>query len=313
MKIKTLCVILLFAGLLNNNSVYSQIIVEPLFEYPVAPDSEDDLSSRSSWLVTNFWSPMDLSSDRSVDQNALNHAFSVYSAAMQFADRGSVLKSVNTLLGNLKGKPTLMTQFVKAAEESLYGPRAAIWSDEVYLPFLRAYQSEPGISPLRKERYKRQLTLLSNTQPGCKAPSFRYRMRNGHYRDFKAETPYTLLEFGDPDCEDCSFAKLKLEMCTDIMDKVDDKQVRILFIVPDVSPDEESEVLSELQSYPESWTPSIGYGIDDIYDMRQTPSFYLLNSKGEIIVKNLDVTDTIDALRSVLTKEQKSGKKGKNK
>ena len=239
MKIKSLCVALLFAGtLFNNNFIYSQIIVEPLFEYPIAPDSDDDLSSRSNWLVTNFWSPMDLCDDRSVDQNALNHAFSVYTAAMQFADKGNVLKSVNTLLGNLKGKPTLMTQFVKAAEETLYGPRAAIWSDEVYLPFLRAYQSESGISPLRKERYKRQLTLLSNTQPGSKAPSFRYRMSNGHYRDFKVDTPYTLIEFGDPECDDCSFAKLKLEMCTDIMEKVDEKQVRILFIVPDVAPDE---------------------------------------------------------------------------
>ena len=72
-------------------------------------------------------------------------------------------------------------------------------------------------------------------------------------------------------------------------------------------------MLSELQSYPASWTPSIGYSIDDIYDMRQTPAFYLLNSKGEIIVKNLDVSDTIDTLRSVLSNDHKNVKKGKNK
>ncbi|MDE5552494.1 MAG: DUF5106 domain-containing protein [Muribaculaceae bacterium] len=283
-------------------TVNAQIVVEPLFEYPAAPEEIENLDERSAWLVTNFWGAMDLSNDRSVDQNALNHAFTIYTTAMQFADRQSVLQSVNALLKNLKGKPTLTMQFVKAAEESLFGPRAGIWSDEVYLPFLKSVINEQNITPIRKERYQRQYKLLQNTQPGRKAPIYKYRLANGHYRDFKADAPYTLIEFGDPDCDDCTFAKLKLEMATDIQDKIEDKTIRMMFIVPDVAPDEEEEMLEVLGEYPANWTVGVGYGIDDLYDVRQMPCFYLINSKGEIIAKNMDVSTAVNVIREELSK-----------
>lgn len=285
----------------------AQIIVEPIFEYPVAPDDIENLNERSSWLVTHFWDNMDLNTDTTVDQNALNHAFFVYTSAMQFADRDSALKSVDALLKRIKGKPALTMQFVKAAEETLYGPRADIWSDEVYIPFLKALGAEKNVSQIRKERYARQLDLLQNTQPGKKAPAFRYRLTNGHYKDLKVDRPFTIIEFGDPECDDCAFAKLKLEMAADIQDLIADKQLQILFIVPDVAADEETEVMDALKTYPAAWTTGIGYGIEDAYDIRQTPSFYLLNSKGEIIIKNRDVMTTVDTLREHL----QNGKKGK--
>lgn len=282
---------------LSVNTMEAQIVVEPLFEYPVAPDEIDNLDERSAWLVTNFWNPMDFSKDRSIDQNALNHAFMIYTTAMQFADRQSVMQSVNSLLKNLKGKPTLTMQYVKAAEESLFGPRANVWSDEVYLPFLKALINEQNVTPIRKERYQRQYNILQNTQPGRKSPIFKYRLANGHYRDFKADAPYTLIEFGDPDCDDCAFAKLKLEMAADIQDMIEDKSLRMMFIVPDIAPDEEEEMLEILGSYPSNWTVGVGYGIDDMYDVRQMPCFYLINSKGEIIAKNMDVSTAVNVLR----------------
>ncbi len=310
MKLRKFYILPLIACLLSltaHTRVQAQIIVEPIFEYPTPPEDIENLNDRSSWLVTHFWDNMDLSADSTVDQNALNHAFFIYTSAMQFADRDSALKSVDDLLKRIKGKPALTMQMVKAAEETLYGPRADIWSDEVYLPFLKAIVAENNVSQIRKERYARQLNLLQNTQPGKKAPAFRYRLANGHYKDFKADKPFTIIEFGDPECDDCAFAKLKLEMAADIQDLIEDKKLQILFIVPDVPVDEEEEMIADLKDYPSAWTAGIGYGIEDAYDIRQTPSFYLLNSKGEIIIKNQDVMNTVDTLREHLQK----GKKGK--
>lgn len=284
---------------------YAEIIVEPLFEYPVAPEELENLSDRCNYLMANFWSPMNFATTGTVDQNALNDAFRVYVSAMPYSSRSEVMKSVNALIKQLKGNPVLTIQFAKAAEESLYGVRAGLWSDEVYIPFLKAVTSEKGVSEIRKERYAEQLRKLQTTAPGKKAPGFRYRNSSGRYADFKPEAQYTLIEFGDPDCDDCRFSRMKLEMAPDVADMIEDISLQIFFIMPDVAPDEEAEALESLKSYPSSWISAIGYGVDDLYDLRTVPSFYLLGSKGEIIVKNRDVSGTLDVLRERVAAQKK--------
>lgn len=276
------------------------LIIEPLFQYPTAPDDITDLVGRSDYLMEHFWDTMDLTSSETVDQNALNDAFEVYTSAMPFSTRDAVLKSVDKLISRLKGNPVLTIQFMKAAEESLYGPRANMWSDEVYVPFLKAVVTEKGISETRKARYAHQLKKLTTTSVGKKAPSFRYRRADGHYRDFKVMKPYTIIEFGDPECDDCKFSRMKLEMASDLSDWVEDNKVEIFFIIPDVAPDEEEQAMKIMSEYPEKWNIGIGYGIDDIYDLRTIPSFYLLGHKGEIVFKNADVSATLSRLRDIM-------------
>lgn len=273
------------------------LYIEPLFEYVTAPDSMQNLDERSEYVVTHFWDRMDFTSRKAIDQNALNHAFEVYVSAMPFSDRDVVHKSVRRLLDSMKGNSVLTLQLTKAAEESLYGPRAGMWSDEVYIPFLKAVIADKGIAQQRKERYGMQLDILQKTAPGKRAPKFRYRTAKGNYADFQPDTEYTILEFGDPGCDDCHFARLKMEMASDLANLIEAKRVKVYFIVPDVDPDEERETLESLAEYPSAWTSGVGYGVDNLYDIRMTPSFYLLGNKGEIIVKNTDVSGMLDALR----------------
>lgn len=276
--------------------------IEPLFQYPSAPDSIDNLSDKSDWLMRSFWNDFDFSASKAVDQNALNDAFAVYSSAMRFANRDVVMNSVDNLIKKVKGNPTMTLQMAKAAEEALYGPRAEIWSDEVYLPFIKCVTSDKSLSGARTARYADQLKKLTTSAVGKKAPGFRYRLRNRHERDFKPTAKYTLIEFGNPDCDDCRYAKTHLEMASDIMEMVEAGTLQILFIVPDVAPDEEEEVLSMLAGYPEKWVAGIGYGIDDMYDIRLSPSFYLLGKKGDIIVKNANVANVIEAIRNEISR-----------
>ena len=275
------------------------IVVQPLFEYPTAPEEMEDLTDRSDYLMEHFWDAMDFTRQDALDQNALNHAFSVYASAMPFASRDAVLKSVSDIIGKVKDNPILLIQFTKSAEETLYGPRADMWSDEIYSPFLKAYLGCKGISETRKMRYRNQSDKINGTARGKKAPAFRYRIRNGQYRDFKPEAHYTLIEFGEPGCDDCRFARLKLEMASDLTDMIEAKKVQMMFIVPDVAPDEEKETLDKLQDYPVGWTAAIGYGIDDKYDIRNVPSFYVLGPKGVIEGKNLDVSRALELLREL--------------
>ncbi|MDE6271709.1 MAG: DUF5106 domain-containing protein [Muribaculaceae bacterium] len=278
----------------------SRLVITPLFEYPVAPEEMTDLQAKTGWLMDHFWDSMDFSTKQSVDQNALNDAFQVYGAAAIHAPKSKVLKSVNSLVKSIKGNPVLLLQFAKGAEEAFYGPRAVGWSDEIYMPFVEAVVADKSISDSRKIRYKAILDNMKRNAIGVKFPKLRLTLRNGRHQDFTPENEYTLIEVGNPDCDDCKFAKMKLDMASDIREMIADKKIGMVFLVADAVPEEEAEILSHFQSYPQDWLTGISYGADDLLDLRATPSFYVLGKKGEILAKNLDVDAAVETIRSLV-------------
>ena len=281
------------------------IYITPLFEYPVAPEELPDLRSKSDYLMDHFWDGMDFSTVSTIDQNALNDAFSVYASAMIYASREKAMSSINNLLKRVKGNPTAVIQLTKAAEESLYGPRASIWSDEAYMPFLKATLAEKKIPDYRKARYSMQLDLLNSTASGKPLPSLRITRRDGVQTHYTPGNRVTLIEFGNPSCDDCRFAKTKLLMAVDLEDMIEEGFLDIAFIVPDAVPEDQAELLEEFKAYPESWSVGIAYGGDDVLDLRSTPSFYILDPKGKILVKNLGVNEAVDQIRALYAGKDK--------
>lgn len=295
-------------ALLGGTNLYANepIYVEPLFEYPVAPEEIDGLMEKSDYLMQHFWDKMDFSKNESVDQNALNDAFHLYASTMTFASRDAVLASVNDLVKKIKPNSTLTVQFVKAAEDSFYGPRAEMWSDEVYIPFLKTITANKKVSETRRARYAAQLSLLERMSPNARFPKIRMTLRDGRHKDFEPEkNRYTLVEFGNPDCDDCRFAKTKLTMATDLEDMLQAGELDIVFIVADAVPEDQTAILEQFKSYPDNWIAGISYGADDVFDLRTTPSFYLLDKKGRIAGKNLDVMDAVKNLRNMIEKDKK--------
>ena len=275
------------------------ILIEPLFEYPAPPEEYDGLMERSDYLMDHFWDQFDFASSAAVDQNALNDAFGVYSTALQYASRDKALLSISNLIKRLKGNPVLLLQFTKSAEECMFGPRAGMWSDEAYMPFLKALVGEKKLPDSRKQRYAMQLDMLKRNAIGQKFPEIRIVQRDGRQTQFSPKAPLTLVEFGNPECDDCRFARTKLEMASDIMDMVEAKELEIAFVVADAVPEEQPELLAKLSDYPSSWVAGICYGGDDIFDIRNTPSSYIIDKNGRIIDKNLDATQAVDKIRRI--------------
>lgn len=265
------------------------IQIEPLFEYITAPDEIESLQDKSNYLMDHFWDPMDFKSKKAVDQTALNDAFRVYSTPMQWAARDVALKSVDNLIKKLQKNPVLLYQFTRAAEEALYGPRTRLWIDEVYIRFLEAMIRNKKIDSARKARYESQLTRLRNTLVGTKAPQFKFVKPDGSEGHYFPMSTFTIIEFGDPDCHECNMARLRMETNATLDRLVAKGLVNVLFIVPT----DGDEWKSEVTDYPSRWTTGASADIDDIYDIRTTPSFYTIGTDGKIISKNISVERAI--------------------
>lgn len=261
------------------------IYIEPLFQYPVAPEEIISLEDKSNWLMEHFWDSFDFKSKNAVDQNALNDAFNVYSHPMRWADKDVVMQSTDKLLATLSKNPVLLLQFTKAAEENLYGPRAMAYIDEVYLKYLDAIEKCKKIAPERKARYKRQNKILKNSMIGTIPPSFVFDTPTGAKETFRPGL-LTVIEFGDPDCSDCRHAKLKMDTDLRFSSLVEKGKINVLFIIPDP----EDDWQNQLADYPKLWHSGASDEVSDLLDMRATPFFYVIGTDGKII----DKTDNVE-------------------
>lgn len=272
------------------------IYIEPLFEYPIAPEEIISLQDKSEWLMEHFWDSFDFKRKEAVDQNALNDAFNVYSHPMRWASRDAVLKSTDRILSSVAKNPVLLLQFTKAAEENLYGPRADAYIDEVYLRYLDALVASKKIAPARKARYVRQQKILKNSLIGTVPPAFVFDTPTGAKERFRPGL-LTVIEFGDPDCTDCRHAKLKMDTDLKFSSAVEKGLVNVLFIIPD--PEEDWQ--ESLAGYPKLWHTGASDEVSDLYDLRSTPYFYVIGTDGKIIDKTESVdkamTTALDAIK----------------
>lgn len=279
----TLAIFLGGLGTIRADVVY----IDPLFEYPTAPEEIESLTDKCNWLMQHFWDQMDFKKKTAVNQSALNDAFSVYSFPMQWADKEVVDKATEKMLSLLSKNPTLQFQFTKAAEEALYGNRAKIWIDEIYIRYIESMLKNKKISDSRKIRYRRQLKQIKNSLTGQTPASFDFETPTGNPGKFHPIGVFTIIEFGDPDCDDCRHAKLKMETDMKFSALVDKGLVNVMFIVPD--PVEGWQ--TKLTNYPSNWVVGASETVSDILDIRNSPSFYVIGTDGKILAKNVSVDD----------------------
>lgn len=265
-------------------------VVSALFEYPMAPEELQTLEEKSEWLMEHFWDALNFKDKHAVDQAALNHAFNTYIIPMQWASKESVDASTDNLLKKLSKNPTLLMQFTKAAEDNLYDPtRSKMLIDEVYVKYLAAITANKKIDRMRKVRYSDQLRKLQATMPGRRAPEFSFTDTQGQPQAYHPMSTFTIIEFGDPSCTDCRMAKLKMDVNRDLEKLVEQGKVNILFILPD-TPEGWQE---EMKDYPRRWSCGASDTVDDIYDIRLTPTIYTIGGDGNILSKNITVERAI--------------------
>ncbi|MDE5848698.1 MAG: DUF5106 domain-containing protein, partial [Muribaculaceae bacterium] len=207
--------------------------LDPLFEYPIAPEELTAFNDKCNWLAENFWNPLDLKSKEAVDQAKLNHAFQVYASTVQYADKDKVTVSVDKLMKNLQKNPMLLFQITKAAEENIYGPRAEFWIDELYARILRAALANKKFPKTKRARYEQQLKQLDATMIGSTPAQFDFIRPNGDAAQYFAMATPTIIIFGDPDCDDCRMGKLKMQSNVAFSKAVTDGKINVLFIIPD--------------------------------------------------------------------------------
>lgn len=257
------------------------IHIEPLFEYPVAPDELKTLDEKCNYLVKVFWDNFNFKQKNALDQYALNEAFMVYASTFRYADKKEVDQSMDKLLKNLAGNPPLLMQFTKAAEENLYGPRAQFWQDELYLKMVDAVIKNKKIPAARKNKLIRQAETLRKSAVGQLAPSFWFIDKDRASKQYFPMSTPTILIFGNPEDTDWRLDRLKLESNFKLSEAIEKGKINILYIIPD----EIENWQESVSNYNPKWTIGQSNESKQIYDIRTNPTVFVVGSDGKILKK----------------------------
>lgn len=264
-----------------------------LFQLPIVPENITTLQDRSDYLVEHYWDFCDLGKAFS-QRDKMAAAFDVYLSLMPYASAEKVFDSVDKFMDKIKKGPDVLF-IADLAEQKLYGDSAEYASDELYLKFLDKVVANKKVDKNFKLRYRHQQRVLGQSQIGMPAPEFAYIDIDGHKGRFVNDSTKigTMLFFNDPDCTSCSMARLRLDADVQATRLTSEGYLDIYSVYPGEPDDQWKSMAAE---YPASWHNVASPTVDEIYDLRHSPSFYLINPDGKILFK----TDNVDLILDIM-------------
>lgn len=287
--------ILAFLTLVISISASAQVngaVSQQFFQLPIIPDSIVSFQNRCDFMVTHYWDFCDLKKAFS-SRDKMADAFKMYISFMPYASADVVFKSVDKFLGGISKKPDDMLFIARLAENNIYADTAEFQSEQLYTHFIDGILKSKKLDKNSREYYEKQASVLHNSQEGMMAPSFDITDSQSAKTKFVTDTAQfaTLLMFMVPGDSDAELAKTRLNANIKTSQLVKSGMLKIYCIA--------TKNNGERFTSPEGWTSGFAPGIEEIYDVRKSPMFYIINSEGKILKKGNELEPVLNVMQLI--------------
>lgn len=197
---------------------------------------------------------------------------------------------------------TSFARLVEIYETFLTDRNSPVYNEPLMRVVLQKALDEPVLGEIDKVRPTMLLELLSKNREGMKAADFDCTFSDGSSRKMTSlAADYLLLFFYDPDCDHCEAAIAALSASSEISTFLQSGKLKILAVYPD----EDIEAWKTYSSsIPDSWmncyNASLVIRDDELYDLMETPTIYLLDKEHKVIHKNIHPDKVIDVLNKAI-------------
>lgn len=277
----------------SSDSILRQQRALPL---PQVPPGITDVSERADYVACHFWDALDFSDQKVfADTEFLEQTFSNYISILPVCGDEGLVRSVSYLLNRAHedGKAEII---MRIAEKYLWESDSPFRSERLYTPFVEYAVSHFADN---KDRYQEILLDISKNKPGSMASGFSATGRNGGKIRVEPRTDnkLTVVMFYEPDCEQCkaSISRLSADPILDRL--VGDGSLRFIAVYVGENIDLWKKYSASL---PENWEVGVDELMDidkrDLYQIRATPSFYVIGEDGRIIIKDGGIQEVLSWL-----------------
>lgn len=268
---------------------------EPLFSYPVPPDTMQYLQQRCDYIISRFWDRCNF--DRAMrEPERFNADFGAWINIMPHASSDTVFTAIDNLLGRFTKKNGDVTlRLAQMAENWLYSDTSEIISEELVLPFARAAASHRKIDKQDKAHFRRLLQVLESSMEGASVPDIEYILPDktkGKLQNTASGS--ILLMFTEPREAVSSMARLRLDTDPNTRALIKSGQLNIINVFPG-EPTE--EWFKDAEEYPADWLNIAMPEASEYFRVSSLPEFYFLNSERKILKKGLTLDYLLGAFK----------------
>lgn len=256
---------------------------------PAIPDTITAPAARADWLTAHFWDDNDLTKPGP----ALEEAFATFASLLPHASDEGRAAAARTFAAGVPRDKDVREAVAGIVESYLLDRHSPVHDEDAYALLATAMIAEgwPG-----REAMEYLCAMTRMARPGTPAPDLTYTDRAGdsHTLATTVGTVPTLLLFHSPGCGECEEMIAALRNDSDLSRRVADGVLRVLAIAL-YAPREQ---WMRHDALPAGWLD--GHTDTDPadagYAVPYTPTLYLIDTAGNIILKDA----TLDDIKSVL-------------
>lgn len=276
------------------------------YRHPEIPQMMTDPQQRAFYYVNHYWDEYSLADTAFIRSTDTEQLFADFLDALSYVtpqESGAALRNMMSLM---EADSTVYAHFCLLSEKYLYDPNSPMRNEDFYIRVLEQMLSSPRLTEAEKLRPADRLKQARKNRPGTVAADFTYvtpSNLNRTQRMSHIRADYTMLFFYDPDCSHCREHERVLSEIPAFLEMQQKGALRVLAVYPD---ENENEWLLNSSKMPKGWI--VGWNKKGdirskvLYEIRATPSLYLLDKQKKVLVKDASLERVIQYL-AVATQE----------
>lgn len=206
---------------------------------------------------------------------------------------------IYALLTKAETDSAMFGHFMALSKKYLYHPNSPLYNESYYEAVLTFLIQSDLSDATDKLRARQTLDLIRKNNPGQQAGDFSFRLPDGKLakmRDISA--PFTVLLFYEPGCQNCEESIGQLADTPGFSNLLSNGEVKVLAVY--ASGDQ--KIWEDYQSsLPVDWINVFDEKMsvlnDDLYDLKASPTIYLLDKEKKVVLKDTDVSSLLHYFR----------------
>lgn len=279
-------------------SAPKDLVHEMYYTRPEMPLMMTEPADRAAYYVKHYWDGYLTSDTAWVNSADTEQLYADFIDALKYAVPEKSLEALHAMMRRMEADSAAYRRFCLLSEKYLYEPNSPMRNEDYYIAVLEQMIGSGRLTEWEKIRPMDRLKQACKNRPGMKAADFAYvtpKGEGGRMSGLKAE--YTLLFFYDPDCSNCRKFEKVFEEMPAFVEMVEQGTLRVLAVYPD---EDEAEWLVKSAHMPRGWIVGWDKAGDirgrQLYDIRATPSLYLLDRQKRVILKDASMAQLIGYL-----------------
>lgn len=273
MKLKTPIILTLLITLLACSSAPKKqvVTVAKSFSMPDVPAILTTPEQKAEFIATHYWENFDFADTTLISRaDITEQAFADFVNVLPHLPVPLIEKGVAEMMNRASADSAMYAHFMEMCEKYLYDPNSPFRNETIYIAALRNIVANPKLDDINKVRPQYQLDLALKNRIGDVALDFEYTTeKGGKAKLYSVAGDPLMLFFFRPDCPTCKEIKEYVEK------KGIDKLTKILWVNPDTDTH-----------------------LETIYDLRASPTLYLLDKEKRVLFKDAPIEQIESYLRN---------------